>query len=65
VLGPLGDAVYTPRDLACIGGPEFSSGRETPIGQGKVNFPRFIGRLKEIGYTAPSPSSARYPAPAA
>jgi len=28
-------------------------GREVPIGQGKVNFPRFIERLKQIGYTGP------------
>ncbi len=25
-------------------------GREVPIGQGKVDFPRLIGRLKELGY---------------
>ncbi len=25
-------------------------GREVPIGQGRVNFPRFIQRLKEVGY---------------
>ena len=25
-------------------------GEETPLGQGKVNFPRFIARLKELGY---------------
>lgn len=28
-------------------------GREVPIGQGKVNFPRFVARLKEIGYRGP------------
>jgi len=28
-------------------------GREVPIGQGKVNFPRFVQRLKEIGYRGP------------
>jgi sugar phosphate isomerase/epimerase len=28
-------------------------GREVPIGQGKVNFPRFIQRLKEVGYRGP------------
>ena len=25
-------------------------GRETPLGEGKVNFPRFVARLKELGY---------------
>ena len=28
-------------------------GRETPLGQGKVNYPAFIRRLKEVGYTGP------------
>ncbi len=28
-------------------------GREVPIGQGKVNFPVFVKRLKEIGYRGP------------
>ena len=28
-------------------------GEETPIGKGKVDFPRFIARLKEVGYTGP------------
>jgi L-ribulose-5-phosphate 3-epimerase len=28
-------------------------GREVPIGQGKVNFPRFIEKLKQIGYRGP------------
>ncbi len=28
-------------------------GKEVPIGQGKVDFPRFIAKLKEIGYTGP------------
>jgi sugar phosphate isomerase/epimerase len=28
-------------------------GEEVPIGQGKVNFPRFIQRLKEVGYRGP------------
>ena len=28
-------------------------GQETPLGQGKVDFPRFLRRLKELGYTAP------------
>jgi L-ribulose-5-phosphate 3-epimerase len=28
-------------------------GEEAPIGQGKVDFPRFIQRLKEVGYRGP------------
>jgi L-ribulose-5-phosphate 3-epimerase len=28
-------------------------GKEVPIGQGKVGFPRLIARLKELGYTGP------------
>jgi len=28
------------------------NGEETPIGQGMVNFPEFIKKLKEIGYDA-------------
>jgi len=28
-------------------------GVEKPLGQGRVNFPRFIGRLKELGYNGP------------
>jgi len=51
ILGPLVQGVHAkdglyptnPRDL----------GREVPIGQGKVNFPAFIRRLKEAGYRGP------------
>lgn len=51
ILGPLVQGVHAkdglyptnPRDL----------GREVPIGQGKVNFPAFIKRLKEVGYRGP------------
>lgn len=51
ILGPLVQGVHAkdglyptnPRDL----------GREVPIGQGKVNFPAFIQRLKEVGYRGP------------
>lgn len=25
-------------------------GKETPLGEGKVNFPAFIKKLKEVGY---------------
>jgi L-ribulose-5-phosphate 3-epimerase len=28
-------------------------GKETPLGQGKVDFPRFLRRLKELGYQSP------------
>lgn len=28
-------------------------GKETPIGEGKVNYPAFIAKLKEIGYNGP------------
>jgi len=28
-------------------------GKETPLGQGKVDFPRFLRRLQLLGYTAP------------
>lgn len=29
----------------------YELGKETPLGQGKVNYPVFIRRLKEVGYT--------------
>ena len=28
-------------------------GVETPIGEGKVNFPEFVKKLKEVGYNGP------------
>ena len=28
-------------------------GRETPIGQGKVDFPRLVRKLRELGYSGP------------
>lgn len=28
-------------------------GLETPLGEGKVNFPRFVAKLKELGYDGP------------
>ncbi len=31
----------------------YQLGKEVPIGQGKVDFPRLIRRLKEVGYTGP------------
>ena len=30
-----------------------SFGKETPLGQGHVNFPKLIARLKECGYDGP------------
>jgi len=51
VLGPLVMGVHA-KDGLYPADPN-QLGREPPIGQGKVNFPRFIGRLKEIGYTGP------------
>ena len=29
----------------------YQLGKETPLGQGRVNYPVFIRRLKEVGYT--------------
>jgi L-ribulose-5-phosphate 3-epimerase len=51
VLGPLVQGVHAkdglyPTDVKQLG-------REVPIGQGKVNFPVFIKRLKEVGYRGP------------
>jgi sugar phosphate isomerase/epimerase len=51
VLGPLVMGVHAKDGLYPVD-PKYL-GRETPIGQGKVNFPRFIWRLKDIGYTGP------------
>ena len=28
-------------------------GKETPLGEGKVNYPAFVAKLKEIGYDGP------------
>lgn len=28
-------------------------GRETPLGEGKVNYPNFVAKLKEVGYDGP------------
>lgn len=28
-------------------------GKETPLGEGKVNYPKFVAKLKEIGYDGP------------
>ena len=51
VLGPLVQGIHAKDGLYPTGPREL--GREVPIGQGKVNFPAFIKRLKEIGYRGP------------
>lgn len=38
-------------------------GKETPIGQGKVDFPRLLRKLKEIGYTGPILIEREIPGP--
>lgn len=51
VLGPLVMGVHA-KDGRYPTDPE-KLGEETPIGQGKVDFPRFLARLKEVGYSGP------------
>ena len=51
ILGPLVQGVHAKDGLYPTGPREL--GREVPIGQGKVNFPAFIKRLKEVGYRGP------------
>jgi sugar phosphate isomerase/epimerase len=51
VLGPLVQGVHAKDGLYPTNGKEL--GREVPIGEGKVNFPAFIRRLKEVGYGGP------------
>ena len=51
VLGPLVLGVHAKDGLYPVDPKNL--GREVPIGQGQVNFPRFIWRLKEIGYGGP------------
>ena len=51
VLGPLIQGIHAKDGLYPTNPKEL--GREVPIGQGKVNFPVFIKRLKEIGYRGP------------
>ena len=51
ILGPLVEGVHAKDGLYPTGPREL--GREVPIGQGKVNFPAFIQRLKEAGYHGP------------
>ena len=51
ILGPLVQGVHAKDGLYPTGPREL--GREVPIGQGKVNFPALIKRLKEVGYRGP------------
>jgi L-ribulose-5-phosphate 3-epimerase len=51
VLGPLVQGVHAKDGLYPTNPREL--GREVPIGQGKVNFPAFVKRLKEVGYRGP------------
>jgi len=51
VLGPLVMGVHA-KDGRYPVDPE-QLGEETPIGRGKVDFPRLIARLKEVGYHGP------------
>jgi L-ribulose-5-phosphate 3-epimerase len=51
VLGPYIQGIHAKDGLYPTNPREL--GREVPIGQGKVNFPVFIKRLKEVGYRGP------------
>jgi L-ribulose-5-phosphate 3-epimerase len=51
ILGPLVQGAHAKDGLYPTGFHDL--GREVPIGQGKVNFPAFIKRLKEVGYRGP------------
>ncbi|HTQ53469.1 MAG TPA: sugar phosphate isomerase/epimerase family protein [Bryobacteraceae bacterium] len=51
ILGPLVQGVHAKDGLYPTNPREL--GKEVPIGQGKVNFPAFIKRLKEAGYRGP------------
>jgi len=51
ILGPLVEGVHAKDGLYPTNPHDL--GREVPIGQGKVNFPAFIKRLKEVGYRGP------------
>jgi sugar phosphate isomerase/epimerase len=51
ILGPLVGGVHAKDGLYPTGPREL--GREVPIGQGKVNFPALVKRLKEVGYRGP------------
>jgi L-ribulose-5-phosphate 3-epimerase len=51
ILGPYIQGVHAKDGLYPTDPKEL--GKEVPIGQGKVNFPAFIARLKQIGYRNP------------
>ena len=51
ILGPFVQGIHAKDGLYPANAREL--GREVPIGQGKVDFPSFIRRLKEIGYRGP------------
>jgi L-ribulose-5-phosphate 3-epimerase len=51
LLGPLVRGVHAKDGLYPTNPKQL--GREVPIGAGKVNFPAFIRRLKEVGYRGP------------
>lgn len=51
LLGPLVLGVHAKDGLYPV--EPKNLGREVPIGQGKVEFPRFIERLKDVGYRGP------------
>ncbi len=51
VLGPLVQGIHAKDGLYPTDAKQL--GREVPIGQGKVNFPAFIKRLREVGYHGP------------
>jgi len=51
ILGPLVRGVHAKDGLYPTNPRQL--GHEVPIGQGKVNFPAFIKRLKEVGYRGP------------
>jgi len=64
VLGPLVMGCTRQRTACTPGGPRISSPRERRSARARSTFRDSSGGLKEIGYTAHSPSSAGYPAPA-
>ena len=51
ILGPFVQGIHAKDGLYPTDARQL--GREVPIGEGKVNFPAFIRRLKEIGYRGP------------
>src|SRR5579862_417712 len=51
ILGPLVRGVHAKDGLYPTNGKQL--GHEVPIGEGRVNFPAFIKKLKEVGYRGP------------